>query len=170
MCIRDRPSNVTSNLGNVTITGQSPSNLGNVTIVGSKPSNLGNVTIVGQKPSDLGNVTVVGQQPQDLGNVTVTGTKYNLGNVTIVGSQGNNITSNNVTSNVSNNASNVVISTSYVKPKSTTVLPSLMGQFNNPLTPSPSAYTPAGSIPGQETGKEREDVWNVESLREGLGI
>ena len=164
------PSNVTSNLGNVTITGQSPSNLGNVTIVGSKPSNLGNVTIVGQKPSDLGNVTVVGQQPQDLGNVTVTGTKYNLGNVTIVGSQGNNITSNNVTSNVSNNASDVVVSTSYVKPKSTSVLPSLVGQFSSPLTASPSAFTPAGSIPGQETGKEREDVWNVESLREGLGI
>jgi len=69
-----------------------------------------------------------------------------------------------------NNASNVVVSTSYVKPKSTTVLPSLMGQFSSPLTPSPSAFTPAGSIPGQETGKEREDVWNVESLREGLGI
>ena len=160
------PSNVTSNLGNVTITGQSPSNLGNVTIVGSKPSNLGNVTIVGQKPSDLGNVTVVGQQPQDLGNVTVTGTKYNLGNVTITSTPGNNVTSN-VTDN---NASNVVVSTSYVKPKTTSVLPSLVGQFSSPLTASPSAFTPAGSIPGQETGKEREDVWNVESLREGLGI
>ena len=160
------PSNVTSNLGNVTITGQSPSNLGNVTIVGSKPSNLGNVTIVGQKPSDLGNVTVVGQQPQDLGNVTVTGTKTNLGNVTITSTPGNNVTSN-VTDN---NASNVVVSTSYVKPKTTSVLPSLVGQFSSPLTASPSAFTPAGSIPGQETGKEREDVWNVESLREGLGI
>ena len=62
--------------------------------------------------------------------------------------------------------------TSYVKPKSktTSVLPTLVGQFSSPLTASPSAFTPAGSIPGQETGKEREDVWNVESLREGLGI
>jgi hypothetical protein len=160
------PSNVTSNLGNVTITGQSPSNLGNVTIVGSKPSNLGNVTIVGQKPIDLGNVDVIGQKPIDLGNVTVTGTKYNLGNVTITSTPDNNVSSN-VTDN---NASNVVVSTSYVKPKTTSVLPSLVGQFSSPLTASPSAFTPAGSIPGQETGKEREDVWNVESLREGLGI
>jgi hypothetical protein len=33
-----------------------------------------------------------------------------------------------------------------------------------------SSYVPAGEIPGQETGKPREDVWNQESLREGLGL
>jgi hypothetical protein len=65
----------------------------------------------------------------------------------------------------------ITITTSYVKPLTIqAALPTIYGQFASPLTPSASAYIPAGEIPGAETGKLREDVWNQESLREGLGI
>ena len=67
----------------------------------------------------------------------------------------------------------ITITPSTVKPKPSTIkaaLPTIQGQFASPLTASVAAYTPAGEIPGQETGKPREDVWNQESLREGLGL
>jgi hypothetical protein len=65
----------------------------------------------------------------------------------------------------------ITITTSVVKPPTIkAALPTIYGQFASPLTPAVSAFTPAGEIPGQETGKKPEDVWNQESLREGLGI
>ena len=65
----------------------------------------------------------------------------------------------------------ITITTSVLKPPTIkAALPTIYGQFASPLTPSASAYIPAGEIPGAETGKPREDVWNQESLREGLGI
>jgi hypothetical protein len=65
----------------------------------------------------------------------------------------------------------ITITTSVVKPPTIkAALPTIYGQFASPLTPAVSAFTPAGEIPGQETGKPREDVWNQESLREGLGL
>jgi len=143
-------SNITSNVayippGNVVIPPGGSNNAANVIITASNYNNVANVA-----SSNISNVSP---------NVVIT-----TGGVT-------NVTNNvsNIASNVSNNA-NVVITTSYVKPKSTSVLPSIVGQFNNPLIASPSAYIPAGAIPDPETGKVREDVWNTESLREGLGI
>jgi len=65
----------------------------------------------------------------------------------------------------------ITITTSSTKPPTIkAALPTIQGQFASPLTAAVSAYTPAGEIPGQETGKPREDVWNQESLREGLGL
>jgi hypothetical protein len=65
----------------------------------------------------------------------------------------------------------ITVTTSVVKPPTIkAALPTIQGQFASPLTPSASAYIPAGEIPGTETGKPKEDVWNQESLREGLGI
>jgi hypothetical protein len=67
----------------------------------------------------------------------------------------------------------ITITPSTVKPKPSTIkaaLPTIQGQFASPLTASVAAYIPAGEIPGQETGKEKQDVWNQESLREGLGL
>ena len=65
----------------------------------------------------------------------------------------------------------ITITTSYVKPPTIkAALPTIQGQFASPLTAAISSFIPAGEIPGQETGKPREDVWNQESLREGLGL
>jgi hypothetical protein len=67
----------------------------------------------------------------------------------------------------------ISVTPTVVKPKTTTIkaaLPTIYGQFASPLTLAVSSFIPAGEIPGQETGKPREDVWNQESLREGLGI
>jgi hypothetical protein len=64
----------------------------------------------------------------------------------------------------------VSITTSAVKPKIKAAYPTISGQFASPLTQAISAYRPAGEIESQETGKERQDVWNVESLRNALGI
>jgi hypothetical protein len=66
----------------------------------------------------------------------------------------------------------VTITTSPVKktPKISAALPTLTGQFASPITQAVSAYRPAGEIESQETGKEKEPVWNVESLRNALGI
>jgi hypothetical protein len=65
----------------------------------------------------------------------------------------------------------ITITTSTVKPPTIkAALPTIQGQFASPLTAAISSFIPAGEIPGQETGKPREDVWNQESLREGLGL
>ena len=127
-------------------------------------------------PIPPGNVLIPPGGANNAANVVITpggsNVSNNAANVVITAGGSNNVSNNvsNIASNISNNASNVYITTSYVKPKSTSVLPSIVGQFNNPLIASPSAYIPAGAIPDPETGKVREDVWNTESLREGLGI
>jgi hypothetical protein len=64
----------------------------------------------------------------------------------------------------------ITVGTSVVKPKLKSSYPTISGQFSSPLSQAVAAYTPAGTIPGQETGKERQDVWNIESLRNALGI
>ena len=64
----------------------------------------------------------------------------------------------------------ITVGTSTVKPKLKSSYPTISGQFSSPLSQAVAAYTPAGTIPGQETGKERQDVWNIESLRNALGI
>lgn len=65
----------------------------------------------------------------------------------------------------------ITVTTSVVKPPTIkAALPTIQGQFASPLTAAVSSYIPAGEIPGTETGKPREDVWNQESLREGLGL
>ena len=65
----------------------------------------------------------------------------------------------------------ITITASTVKPPTIkAALPTIQGQFASPLTAAVSSYIPAGEIPGTETGKPREDVWNQESLREGLGL
>jgi hypothetical protein len=50
------------------------------------------------------------------------------------------------------------------------VLPTIVGQFQSPLTQALTAYRPAGDIESTETGKEKQPVWNTESLRNALGI
>jgi len=67
----------------------------------------------------------------------------------------------------------ISVGTSYVKPKTTPIkasYPTIQGQFASPLTQAVSSYRPPGEIESMGTGKEREDVWNVESLRNALGI
>ena len=99
------------------------------------------------------------------------------GNVTITngGKTDNNVSVNtsfiptNVSGNVSDN--NVSITTSYVPPsKAKSLYPTIVGQFASPVTQAVSAYRPPGEIEGPETGKEKEPVWNTESLRNALGI
>ena len=67
-------------------------------------------------------------------------------------------------------STDVSITTSAVKPKIQASYPTIAGQFASPLTQAVSAYRPPGEVESQATGKEREDVWNVESLRNALGI
>ena len=156
----------------VTVTGKKDVNLGDVTITGSDIPYSGSAVIEDPSAVKLQPVTVTGKKDVDLGDVTVTGSKVDLGNVTITGSKNNTTNASNATSNVPDD-SNVSVVTSYIPPKTSKInaaLPTIQGQFASPLTASVAAYTPAGEIPGQETGKPREDVWNQESLREGLGL
>ena len=156
----------------VTVTGKKDVNLGDVTITGSDIPYSGNAVIEDPSALKLQPVDVIGKKDVDLGDVTVTGSPVDLGNVTITGSKDNTTNASNATSNVSDD-SNVSVVTSYIPPKTSKInaaLPTIQGQFASPLTASVAAYTPAGEIPGQETGKPREDVWNQESLREGLGL
>jgi len=67
-------------------------------------------------------------------------------------------------------STDVSITTSAVKPQIKAAYPTITGQFASPLTQAISAYRPAGELESQATGKEREDVWNTESLRNALGI
>ena len=64
----------------------------------------------------------------------------------------------------------ITVSTSKVTPKIKASYPTITGQFASPVTQAISAYRPPGDVESQATGKEREDVWNVESLRNALGI
>ena len=156
----------------VTVTGKKDVNLGDVTITGSDIPYSGSAVIEDPSAVKLQPVTVTGKKDVDLGDVTVTGSPVDLGNVTITGSKDNTTNASNATSNVSDD-SNVSVVTSYIPPKTSKInaaLPTIQGQFASPLTASVAAYTPAGEIPGQETGKEKQDVWNQESLREGLGL
>ena len=156
----------------VTVTGKKDVNLGDVTITGSDIPYSGSAVIEDPKAAKLQPVTVTGKKDVDLGDVTVTGSAVDLGNVTISASKDNTTNTSNTTSNVPDD-SNVSVVTSYIPPKTTKIKassPTIQGQFASPLTAAVSAYTPAGEIPGQETGKEKQDVWNQESLREGLGL
>jgi DUF971 family protein len=167
-------SNVPSvgSLQPVSVTGKKDVNLGDVTITGSDIPYSGSAVIQDPNAVKLQPVTVTGKKDVDLGDVTVTGSAVDLGNVTISASKDNTTNTSNTTSNVPDD-SNVSVVTSYIPPKTSKIqasLPTIQGQFANPLTAAVSAYTPAGEIPGQETGKEKQDVWNQESLREGLGL
>jgi len=151
-------SNLTSNVttttptSNVVITSGGSNNVGNVTITGG----TGNNTI-----NNIANVTITGGTNNNISTVTP---KVPSANVTITGGG-----ANNAVSNVSDN--NVSITTSYVAPPPLKAsYPTIVGQFASPLTQAVSAYRPPGDIESQATGKEREDVWNVESLRNALGI
>jgi hypothetical protein len=156
-------SNAASNVSttptsNVTITstGQnnvSGNNISNVTITGGTGNNVGN------NISNNANVTITGGTTNNVSNVVPSG------NVTITPTG----LTNNAVSNVSDN--NVSITTSYVRPPPLKAsYPTIQGQFASPLTQAVSAYRPPGDVESQATGKEREDVWNVESLRNALGI
>ena len=156
-------SNAASNVSttptsNVTITstGQnnvSGNNISNVTITGGTGNNVGN------NISNNANVTITGGTTNNVSNVVPSG------NVTITPTG----LTNNAVSNVSDN--NVSITTSYVRPPPLKAsYPTIAGQFASPLTQAVSAYRPPGEVESQATGKEREDVWNVESLRNALGI
>jgi hypothetical protein len=145
---------------NVTITSTGQNNIGrnnisNVTITGGTGNNVGN------NISNIANVTITGGTNNNIATVTP---KVPSANVTITGGG-----ANNAVSNVSDN--NVSITTSYVPPPPLKAsYPTIVGQFASPLTQAVSAYRPPGDIESQATGKEREDVWNVESLRNALGI
>jgi len=195
----DTTTTPTSNVstGNVTITSGGTNNASNIksnvgtnlsqNIINLLSANVptGNVSII---PTGTNNVS-----RNNTSNVTITGGTgnnvanniSNIANVTITGGTANNIAtvtprvpSANVTitsggpNNAVNNASdnNVSITTSTVKPKIKASYPTIQGQFASPLTQAVSAYRPPGEIESQGTGKEREDVWNTESLRNALGI
>jgi hypothetical protein len=131
-----------NNISNVTITGGTGNNVGN------NISNIANVTITGGTTNNI--ATVISPTPS--ANVTITGGGPN-----------------NAVNNASDN--NVSITTSYVpRPPLKASYPTIVGQFASPLTQAVSAYRPPGDIESQATGKEREDVWNTESLRNALGI
>ena len=192
----DTTTTPTSNVStsNVTITSGGTNNASNIksnvgtnlsqNIINLLSSNIptSNVSII---PTGTNNVS-----GNNTSNVTITGgtgnnTRNNIANVTITGGTANNIATvipsvpsanvtitgggaNNAVSNVSDN--NVSITTSYVPSKTKTLYPTIVGQFASPITQAVSAYRPPGDIESQATGKEREDVWNTESLRNALGI
>jgi hypothetical protein len=158
-------SNAASNVSttptsNVTITSTGQNNIGrnnisNVTITGGTGNNVGN------NISNIANVTITGGTTNNIATVI---SPTPSANVTITGGG-----ANNAVSNVSDN--NVSITTSYVAPPPLKAsYPTIVGQFASPLTQAVSAYRPPGELESQATGKEREDVWNVESLRNALGI
>lgn len=196
----DTTTTPTSNVstGNVTITSGGTNNASNIksnvgtnlsqNIINLLSANVptGNVSIIPTGTNNVSrnntsNVTITGGTGNNVGNNI-----SNIANVTITGGTANNIStvtprvpSANVTitsggpNNAVNNASdnNVSITTSTVKPPSIKAsYPTIQGQFVSPLTQAVSAYRPPGDIESQGTGKEREDVWNVESLRNALGI
>ena len=154
-------SNVTTNTapGNVTITpgggGGGGNNVGNVVITGGGGNNVSN------NIANISNVTITGGTTNNIATVI---SPTPSANVTITGGG-----ANNAVSNVSDN--NVSITTSYVAPPPLKAsYPTIVGQFASPLTQAISAYRPPGELESQATGKEREDVWNAESLRNALGI
>jgi len=158
-------SNAASNVSttptsNVTITSTGQNNIGrnnisNVTVTGGTGNNVGN------NISNIANVTITGGTTNNIATVI---SPTPSANVTITGGG-----ANNAVSNVSDN--NVSITTSYVPPPPLKAsYPTIVGQFASPLTQAVSAYRPPGELESQATGKEREDVWNTESLRNALGI
>ena len=171
-------SNLTSNVttttptSNVVITSGGGNNAGNVIITGgtgnNTSNNIANVTITGGTGNNVGN------NASNISNVTITGGTTNNIATVIPSTPSANVTitgggANNAVSNVSDN--NVSITTSYVSPPPLKAsYPTIQGQFASPLTQAVSAYRPPGDIESQATGKEREDVWNTESLRNALGI
>jgi hypothetical protein len=67
----------------------------------------------------------------------------------------------------------ITVGTSVIKPKKPPIksaYSTIAGEYSSPLIQAVSAFRPAGEIESQATGKEREDVWNTESLRNALGI
>jgi hypothetical protein len=150
-------SNVPTSNVTITSTGQNNigrNNISNVTITGGAGNNVGN------NISNIANVTITGGTANNIATVIPS---VPSANVTITGGG-----TNNAVSNVSDN--NVSITTSYVPTKTKSLYPTIVGQFTSPITQAVSAYRPPGDIESQATGKEREDVWNVESLRNALGI
>ena len=163
-------SNVSSNLSQDIInllSSNAPT--GNVSINSTGTNNVSgnntsNVTITGgtgnNAKNNVANVTITGGTANNIATVT---SSVPSANVTITGGG-----TNNAVSNVSDN--NVSITTSYVPTKTKSLYPTIVGQFASPVTQAVSAYRPPGDIESQATGKEREDVWNTESLRNALGI
>jgi hypothetical protein len=172
-------------VGNVIVSTGGGDNVGNVLVSGGDGNVVGNVSanviVTGGGGNNVSNVIVTSSGANNLSNVVITdGGANNASNVFVTGGGANNVS--NVLSNVvitgggGNNVSDV--STRY--PTITSVPPP--GRSRQPIITGASparlladalaAYRPAGAIEGEETGKERQNVWNEKSLRlkDALGL
>jgi hypothetical protein len=110
--------------------------------------------------------------PPTVANVTANVTS----NVVVTGGGGNNVSNVVVTSGGANNVSNVATkypTVTTVPPTPRVRLPVISGASpSRLLADALAAYRPAGAIEGEESGKERQNVWNEKSLRlkDALGL
>ena len=157
--------------GNVVVTGGG-NNVSNVIVTSGGANNVSNVFVTGGNANNVSNV---------LSNVVITGGGGNnvsniISNVVITGGGGNNVSNVIITGGGANNVSNV--STRYptvtsVPPTPRVKLPVISGASPaRLLADALAAYRPAGAIEGEESGKERQNVWNEKSLRlkDALGL
>jgi hypothetical protein len=123
-----------------------------------------------QKPPTPMDVPVL--TPPTVANVTANVTS----NVVVTGGGGNNVSNVVVTSGGANNVSNVATkypTVTTVPPTPRVRLPVISGASpSRLLADALAAYRPAGAIEGEESGKERQNVWNEKSLRlkDALGL
>jgi hypothetical protein len=123
------------------------------------------------------NVVITSGGANNVSNVVITGGGgNNVSNVIVTGGVGNNVSNVVVTSGGANNVSNVATkypTVTTVPPTPRVRLPVISGASpSRLLADALAAYRPAGAIEGEESGKERQNVWNEKSLRlkDALGL
>jgi len=158
--------------------------VGNAVISGGGGNAVGNVIVSGGGGNNVGNVLISGGDGNVVGNVS--------GNVIVTGGGGNNVSNVIVTDGGANNVSNVIVTgetydepvekvvktiyptvTQTPRPKRPVAPPIITGASPaRLLADALAAYRPAGAIEGEESGKERQNVWNEKSLRlkDALGL
>jgi hypothetical protein len=136
-----------------------------------------NVVITSGGANNVSNVVITDGGGNNVSNVVITGGGgNNVSNVIVTGGGGNNVSNVVVTSGGANNVSNVATkypTVTTVPPTPRVKLPVISGASPaRLLADALAAYRPAGAIEGEESGKERQNVWNEKSLRlkDALGL
>jgi hypothetical protein len=162
---------------------------------GQPTTELDPVTITGKREkevaptvTELDPVTIVGKRDPiyELDPVTITGKReYELDPVTITGKQEDDVISEDTLSKKEEPEEEPKRETKKIYPTVTSVPPPKRPRTSPIITgaitgASPArlladalaAYRPAGEIEGEESGKERQNVWNEKSLRlkDALGL
>jgi hypothetical protein len=157
----------------VTVTGQKEFVAEPVDVTGQKLFEAEPVEVTGQKLFEAEPVEVTGQKLFEAQPVEVTGKKEFVAEpVDVTGTKEKPLLPEDTVTPADQTKPDLFIS-SYVSPKGKT--PTTVSSITPPFLRSPleqalSAYTPPGEIESPATGKPRQNVWNVESLRNALGL